>query len=428
MPIQKENTKKNFIAYQIGLSIILVFSFKMFQSTPLEKVFFILQAVFFSFVIIFLFAYLFSSFFARKYLDWDIYLLLSIILFIPIVSAYSAYINFQQPIIYGLLSERNWLVIGAGLLIYYMLINNKITFYELEKTFVSLAIASLMIYSFFYLFIGQSVISENGNFGHITENRGVRYQFQNYFITFGLIYFFIAFVRRKKIFSLVMLTSIFLYVSLLHQGRIYLLSILLIIIIYSIFNIKLRKLFVVGFSSIIFIGFIAFLVSLFFPVMFSSKMMLFNEMFYVLFTGEESSDASSNARLYAVSIVLNFFNNNQSSILFGAGNISNQFNYGWKSIFGFFFPSDIGLLGGFFLYGIVGVFFLYLTPIFIGIKILRNTSRVRNDFIHSIRYILIYMLIIPQQSSGYFAIASLAIPIFILKAYTRLNSRVNKHA
>jgi hypothetical protein len=42
-------------------------------------------------------------------------------------------------------------------------------------------------------------------------------------------------------------------------------------------------------------------------------------------------------------------------LFWGAGKLSQHWNEGLKSIFGYFYPTDIGIIGAIFTYGIFGV-------------------------------------------------------------------------
>ena len=106
---------------------------------------------------------------------------------------------------------------------------------------------------------------------------------------------------------------------------------------------------------------VAILVQFFLPGFLENLVNNFSEMFTVLL-GEESNDSSSNARIWTTLIVLDYFENHPLSLWFGTGRISNQWNGGYESFFGYFYPADIGLLGGLFINGIIGMLFLFIIP------------------------------------------------------------------
>jgi hypothetical protein len=194
--------------------------------------------------------------------------------------------------------------------------------------------------------------------------------------------------------------------------------------VYTLFNSKIYNWVFYFCSIVILCGFSLAAIHMLYPELLTSKVEFYTQMFEVFFTGQESSDPSSNARIYATEIVIDYFYANSDALLFGFGKVSHQFNDGWESIFGYFYPSDIGLLGGFFLYGVVGLILLYIIPIYISIKVLRETSLIKNNFIITVRYVLISVLLLFQQHAGFFAIMTIVVPLFILKAYKSIHNEV----
>lgn len=151
---------------------------------------------------------------------------------------------------------------------------------------------------------------------------------------------------------------------------------------------------------------------------------LFMQMFTVL-TGEESHDMSANARIWQSLIVLDYFDAHPLSVLLGTGSVSNQWNDGYELIFGYFHPSDIGLLGGLFVYGIIGFVFLWLVPFIISVKTIKKVVDKQDILIVTLKYLLIFLLVSSIQGSLYFSYVGYSIPLFILLAYLKLQERSN---
>jgi hypothetical protein len=143
---------------------------------------------------------------------------------------------------------------------------------------------------------------------------------------------------------------------------------------------------------------------------------LFAQMFTVL-TGEMSNDNSSNARIWTSLTVLNYFEHNDLSIYFGTGRLSHQWNNGYERLFGYFYPEDIGLLGGLFLYGILGLFLLIIIPYFWIIREIRATRNENDIFILTIKYMLVLSIIRLLQGGLYFGPDIWIVLFFILYAY-----------
>ncbi|MCL1049565.1 hypothetical protein L2755_08035 [Shewanella abyssi] len=416
--------KKIKVAY-IYILVLLFLSLKMYQSTPLEPIFTVVQSVFLVCTLAFVIVYYVHLFVNRSVAQNCVAYFAVLMFIIPVISAFSTKINFGQPLLLGLLSERNWFVISAALSIYYLLITKRIKFYELENIFVFIAVASLIIYCSFYFFVEPWANDDGVGFGKITESRGVRFHFVEFFIKFGLIYFFIKLFTFKK-FSYLCLTLLFLsYIVFLNGGRTYLIVSLLVMACYFIFNAGLNRFIFYALVSSTVLAFSMSLFLLLMPDLLLSKVSFFAEMFNTVFSGKEGSDMSSNARIWTANTVIDYFTANPYAMLFGAGNVSNQFNDGWSTYFSYFYPSDIGWLGGFFQYGLFGIIFLWAYPTFMVLKLLHKTMKIDNDFINAIRYMLVFVLLTPQQSVPFFQIFTLLLPLFILFAFVENNEKEN---
>ncbi len=75
--------------------------------------------------------------------------------------------------------------------------------------------------------------------------------------------------------------------------------------------------------------------------------------FTVVLTQQASQDASSNVRIVEIVLILPYLAKNWFA---GNGEISNQWHGGYDSVLGgYFYPSDVGIVGVVYLYGLVGL-------------------------------------------------------------------------
>jgi uncharacterized membrane protein len=93
--------------------------------------------------------------------------------------------------------------------------------------------------------------------------------------------------------------------------------------------------------------------------------------------------------------------------------LSSQWNGGFESFFGHFFPADVGILGGLFLYGIVGMFLLLIIPLLLKIKEVRKVKRKSTIFILSLKYMLTLSILSFFQTGLYLGVNG-SILIFIM--------------
>lgn len=400
---------------------ILIFTTKYFQSTPFEELFFKLQVGYILILVIFLIVYIINILLNHQNLNKFIMFILLLITILPVYSAYRAYVEFGQPMLYGFLAQRGWALLGSGILIYYLLISKKVTFVSLENSFILMAWLSLFVYTFLILTYDPSQLNSDTRFALMTEARGLRLKLSTFFITFMTVYSFIEFSMNKNNKYFIIFIIFLSYVIFFNQGRTYLLELIatLLIFIWGNFNLNKKILFFLKSFYFILIAFI--LIEIFSPNFLERMNTLYLQMFDIFLQGE-SQDMSSNARIWQAQIVLNYFTTHSQSFWFGTGMLSNHWNDGYKSVFGYFYPSDIGLLGVLFLYGLFGMFFVYFIPIYITFKIFKSYPKNElNTFILSMKYIIVFMVIasIPTGNIGRGA-AGVYILLFIILSYKKL--------
>lgn len=405
------------------LNIILLFVTKFFQSTPFETLFFQIQAGFLGMIILFLILYVLDLIVKGQSIDKVVLYFLVLILFMPIYSAYRSNIEFGQPYLYGLLSQRSWVLLGIGIWFYYMLISNKVSLNTIEKSFVSMAWISLVVFSLFVLTFDPSQLTGDENFAHITKERGLRFKFQTFFISFGALYYFIRYTIHKKKFDLIILFLFLMYIVFIIQGRTYMLFLAITFFLFYYFNYSMSKFVVILIKVMLLITGLLIVLQMFMPEFIDKMSDLFMQMITVL-GGDKSTDSSANARIFQSNIVLNYFDSHPLSVIFGTGRVSHQWNDGYESIFGYFFPEDIGLLGGIFLYGLTGIVLLLLVPLLFVIKEIKFAKHTNDIFIMTIKYLLILSILKSLQGGLYFGPSIWIVLFFILYGSNTINKRL----
>lgn len=217
------------------------------------------------------------------------------------------------------------------------------------------------------------------------------------------------------------------YIAFVIQGRTYMMTLAATFLLYFWFNYSLSRFALIMINLIIFLPMTLMVIQTIMPDYIERMGDLFAQMFIVLTSGEESRDASANARIWASLIVFEYFDAHPLSILLGTGSISHQWNDGYESIFGYFHPSDIGLLGGLFVYGIIGFVFLWIVPFIILVKTIRKVIDKQDVFIVTLKYLLIFVLVGSIQGSFYFSYVGYSIPLFILLAYLKIQGKSHEH-
>lgn len=422
--IHNKNVK---VSHVFLIAIVFVFLFKFFQSTPFEAFFFQLQAGYLVGIFVFVLLYLYQYVFINKKINRIILYFILLIFIVPIYSGVRSLSVFEQPFVYGVLSERNWIALGVGVWLYFVLSMKKISFESLEYSFVFMAWLSILSFSLIVVLYDAgnlTEISDSTKYVYLSEDRGVRFKFQNYFITFGVIYYFIKYTKKSDVKYLFFTIFFLLYVLLVIQGRTYSMTLIMTFILFYWFNHSHSKFLVNLIKAVFFVIFFIIVFNLFQPDFLKNMVYLYSQMFDVM-TGVESKNSSANSRIFQSLIVLDFFDENTFSILFGAGRLSNQWNGGFSSFFGYFFPSDVGLLGGVFLYGLLGFVFLCLIPFIASIKVININKNENGLFVVSMKYILVFSLIRSIQGSFYFEYVNYIVPLCILISSIKKKEKIN---
>jgi hypothetical protein len=408
------------------LSIVFIFSFKFFESTPLAAGFFQLQAGFLGLVLLFLVIHV-GKIIHKGTVNRIILYYLLLIVIIPFYSAYRAEVEFGQPFLYGFLSARGWLLFGVGIWLYHILVTKKMTLATIESTFVFMAWSSLIIFSLFILTFDPSQLKSSNELSMFvmnTEDRGLRFKFQSYFITFGALYYFIKYSTKRNYIDLFFMILFLAYIVFVIQGRTYMMTIAAVFLLYLWFNNSVNKFTLTIIKVLLFVIIALIAIQLIMPNYLEKMGHLFAQMFQVL-TGVTSHDNSANARIFESKYVYDYFTKHPISIWLGTGSISNQWNNGYFSIFGYFYPDDIGLLGGLFVHGIIGVVFLFFIPSLLVIKTYKRVINRSNILILTLKYMLLISLIKAILGSFYFNFIDYIVPLFILLAYLKLQRQLN---
>jgi hypothetical protein len=384
-----------------------------------------MQAGFLGLVLLFLLTYIVTVILNGKLVNRVVAYYLVLIMIIPLYGAINALISFGQPFIFGILSGRGWLLLGVGIWFYYILVTGKMNFTTIEATFIFMAWSSLIFFSFILLTVDASQFIDpesSSKFVLISDTRGLRFNFQTYFISFGTIYYFVKYIITKNHANLLYFLVFIGYILFVVQGRTYIITLASTFLLYFLFNYSFNKVVLLILKLVLFLSMMLLLIQVAIPDYLERMSDLFIQMFTV-FTGKESEDSSANARIFETLIVWNYFTEHPFSILFGTGSISHQWNDGYESIFGYFYPWDIGILGGLFMYGIVGFFFLFLIPIAISVKTIKKVVDKKNIFIITMKYLLLLAIISAVHDSFYFEPIKYVIPLFILLAYLKVEEK-----
>ena len=125
--------------------------------------------------------------------SFELYML-AMILLVPIMSAIPAWREFEQPIIYGFLSQRSSILYAGPLLLVHMIRYKYLTLGDIEKTLLFSVWGILALYTIIRIFLEPANFVSYG-FGFVI---GDDFRLPGFFLFFGVYYYaFLGF--RKKI-------------------------------------------------------------------------------------------------------------------------------------------------------------------------------------------------------------------------------------
>jgi hypothetical protein len=157
----------------------------------------------------------------------------------PLYLTYRSYINFGQPVSYGLSATRNYLFIIIGIWLIYKFKTKKLNLQIIEKAFLILAWASLVLQIFVIKFIDPMNIDTL--YVSFTPIRGCRYRFCTFFIIFGTLYYFVTYAQKRKKKYIIYFSLFMAYIFVAIQGRSLILTICFVFTIYLLLFIPLKK-------------------------------------------------------------------------------------------------------------------------------------------------------------------------------------------
>lgn len=399
--------------FTFGLSILFIIGFRLALHTPLNSVVYSVEAItILTFFSIFLY-HTIREFYSRRKINNFLYLNLAMCLF-PVIGSLSAYTEFGQPLQHGFIHQRDFYLFLIGIVMSYQ-IKSVIELKYIERSFVLICWLSLFIFILTPLFIQPEKYLATDFVGFNPLKGGYIFKFIMTFMVFGFLYYGILFFRSKRILDAIYAMPFLYYLFFVRQDRSIILLFGLTFVIFflkRIFPINKIK---YGIISIVF----TFSIGLFLSLVQTNYFEKFSNVI-TAFSGEETNEASTNIRSKEIAIALPFIAKNP---YFGNGELSNQWNGGYQTVFGYFFPSDIGLIGELYVFGIVGTLLLHVQFLFGAFYIRRTSDRKHDHFFIVLSYFLLYTFLdsLTAGQTIFYAANSMII-ISLLYSYFKLNS------
>ena len=146
----------------------------------------------------------------------------------------------------------------------------------------------------------------------------------------------------------------------------------------------------------------------------TEKFVLMYRNIFLVVLGQEVDEYSASARLHEFGIAASGIKKNP---IFGNGKLSNQWRGGYEGILGYFYPSDIGLIGAIYLYGVFG-FIIFNLQYLLAYYYLKKIKHLKKDtFLMACKYFLFYFFINSLASASTFYFTSISITMIVVIYY-----------
>lgn len=306
---------------------------------------------------------------------------------LPIMASVRAQTIFHQPFIIGLLAQRSFFILYAGYFLLFALRKKWIRIERLNKWFVVSLFVIMGIMLFFSIFIDPLKYS-NTEFVEYSMNKGWHYEFPTDVVAALIIFSAIRFLDSTAVRYLFAMALGVIYFLVYLQDRSQLLFIFLTMFLYYLKNFGIRKQLIYLMSGTIFsIIAIGFLIVLAPNFMQHYSSIYSNASTIVL--GGTTTEYSTNARIAEGAIAISGIKKHP---WLGNGYLSSKFKGGFSAQFGYFYASDVGILGNLFVYGIIGFILLYLMFI-LPYRWSKQTTDPKDDFLKVYQYILVFIFL-----------------------------------
>jgi len=336
--------------------------------------------------------------------------------FSPLYLAVMAYFEFGQPLLYGVLSGRSiWLVAAPFLLLQAHRLK-LVDQHDIERSLVILSWFLLVACLLLNAFGNPSAYAETAGLVGGNDVIGYEFIFPVSLLVFATLYYFVMGVQSQNTRYYVLAMPFLLFLVLVDGGRSLIVSLMAAGVYLSWRYISFTRLMVWGPKLLLMAVGVLILLMTIKPDYMAELGEKFSDAFLVVMSGESGNDASANARIYEIKTATPYIEKNW---LFGNGHLSHKWEDGYESKLGYFFPSDIGLVGILYKYGVVGFIFFMFQFYFI-FKFRKFIPKdKRSAFILAIEGYLLYMVfhsLVTGEFVGYVEVGLLFISILYIEA------------
>ena len=280
-----------------------------------------------------------------------------ILIGLPIYSAILANESFDQKILKGLItSVKKNLVLLLFFGIQLLIRSRRLSIPRYYLFMQGLCWAMLGIYLFMAYTMDPRALLSTGLVGFNPSKGGYTFRFKTTYIEIGLIFYFVRFLKEKKLIYVVCWAAFVSYLLFVAKGRITIFSVSLSMLFALATNVKflegLKRLLTLAIAM----GFIVGIVYVVKPE-YLNVLRDFFVVFVKAILGFETGEKSADSRWIQIATVMDYWQKHPGSIIFGIGKLSRELT---DRHFSHLYMADIGIVGALFTYGIVGTTLFYM--------------------------------------------------------------------
>ena len=322
------------------------------------------------------------------------FLLLLPLIVYPFINALQAHAVFNQPILYGILSQRHHYFVLGSYVVVYVLMKKILTREQLEMNFIVSMYIILAIMFFFWIFIPPSIFSGT-EFVKLSTHKGWVYKFPNGVTAGLLIYSFISITKDNRYRHLITFIISAFYFIVYGQDRSQMAFIAFVCLMFAFFHLRTLKLVSYLVGGLLSVSLVVTLLLIVNPDFVDYYVDLFGNALTVV-TGGHTTEDSTNIRYVESEIAMKGF---EKHPLLGNGFLSSQWEDGYLQFYRYFYPADIGLMGNLYVYGIIGTIFYYL-PFLAAFLWMFKLRKSRDTFLLTCIYTTIFIFLDMQIAAS----------------------------
>lgn len=319
--------------------------------------------------------------------EWYVF---CVMIFIPVLSAYSAWLAFGQPFFYGLATQRVMLLYCASLILLYLARSGRVSSFQLEKVMVGLGWYCIISYSIMNMVLNPAVFA--GARGFVTGGVVEPYQFifKSIFIVFNAIYYCLKGLSGKGALNFLLMLFFILFLVFIDGGRSQIVALSFTLFFAIVKVVRVKRLVILALPAFLVVSGLLFAIYSFIPEKVQYQVNNMKQAVSVVMTAEVSSDSSANARIKEARLAMPYVKENP---MLGNGMLSMQWEDGYASKMGRFAPSDIGIIGLLFVHGVLGTILIYAQFIFAYTFTRKLAPFQRTVFMQAVSYLLVQIFI-----------------------------------